>query len=120
MTVDTLDPESLVRRFFDVFNDQTPQQFEDIIAPDYLDYGQTPVGVGPEGARTDYQHALKTFGHITYDIDAVVPADDRVAVVRTGHMADRATFQGLSLYRVANGKLAETRHAVVEEKTPTS
>jgi ketosteroid isomerase-like protein len=110
----TPDPESVVRRFFDVFNKQTPEQFDELIAPDYLDYGQTPVGVGPKAARTDYEYALKTFGHITYDLNAVVPGDDRVAVVWTGHMPDNKTFQGLSLYRVSHGRLAETRHAVVE------
>jgi hypothetical protein len=118
--VDKLDPESVVRRFFDVFNNQSPEQFEEIIASDYLDYGQTPVGVGPKGARTDYDYALETFGHITYAINALVPADDRVAVVWTGHMPDSTTFKGLSLYRVADGKLAETRHDVVEENALTS
>ena len=109
-----LDPESVVRRFFDVFNNQTPDQFGDIISSEYIDYGQTPVGIGPKGARTDYDHALKTFGHISYDINSLVPADDRVAVVWTGHMKDDKTFQGLSVYRVVNGQLAETRHALVE------
>ena len=111
---DMSDPESVVRRFFDVFNNETPDQFEALIAPDYLDYGQTPVGVGPKGAHTDYDYALKTFGHITYDINSLVPADDRVEVVWTGHMKDDKTFQGLSVYRVVNGQLAETRHALVE------
>jgi len=96
-----------------VFNDQTPDQFEELIASDYLDYGQTPVGVGPKAAHTDYDYALTTFGHITYDINSLVPADDRVAVVWTGHMNDNTTFQGLSVYRVIDGQLAETRHALV-------
>lgn len=112
--VDAPDPEPVIRGFFDIFNQKTPQQFEEIVASDYLDYGHDPVGVGPQGARDDYDHALKTFGPISYDINALVTADDRVAVVWTGHVKDDQTLQGLSLYRVADGKLAETRHALVE------
>ena len=31
-----------------------PEDFDQYVAPDYVDYGHTPPGIGPAGARDDY------------------------------------------------------------------
>jgi hypothetical protein len=107
-------PDEAVRKFFDCYSNGRPEDFDECVAPDYLDYGHEPPGVGPAGARDDYENAVKMAGGIvTYTIDALVPDGDTVAVAWTGTMPSGATFQGLSLYRVTGGLLRSTRHALI-------
>lgn len=91
-----------------------PERFDDIVSPDYVDYGHTPPGHGPHGARDDYEHAVKIAGGVPeYDIDALVLRDDTVAVAWTGHLPNGSDYRGLSLYQVVGGKVAEVRHAII-------
>ena len=52
-------PEEAVRQFFDCYTNGRPEDFDECVAPDYVDYGHTPPGVGPAGARHDYENAVK-------------------------------------------------------------
>ena len=111
-----MSPEEAVRKFFDCYTDGRPEDFDQCVAPDYADYGHTPPGIGPDGARADYEHAIKQSGGlISYTIDALVADGDTVAALWTGTLPSAATFQGLSLFRVAGGLLRSTRHAVIGE-----
>jgi len=42
-----------------------------------------------------------------YDIDAMVARDDTVAAAWTGHLTNGSIYRGLSLYRVADGRVAK-------------
>jgi hypothetical protein len=107
-------PEDTVREFFAAYSQGHPERFEEIVSPYYVDYGHTPPGHGPQGARDDYEHAVQVTGGVTkYDIDAMVARDDTVAVAWTGHLPNGSDFRGLSLYRVLDGRVAETRHAII-------
>jgi ketosteroid isomerase-like protein len=107
-------PEDAVRKFFDCYTNGRPEDFDECVAPDYVDYGHTPPGIGPAGARDDYEHAVQLVGGlISYTIDALVADDDMVAAVWTGTLPSKATFQGLSLYRATGGLIRSTRHAVI-------
>jgi hypothetical protein len=109
-----LSPEEAVRQFFDCYTSGRPEDFDDCVAPDYVDYGHEPPGNGPSGARDDYENAVKMAGGlITYTIDALVADGDMVAAVWTGILPNGATFEGLSLYRVTGGLLRSTRHALI-------
>jgi hypothetical protein len=46
-----LSPEDVVRKFFDCYINGRPEDFDEVVAPDYLDYGHTPPGRGPGRAR---------------------------------------------------------------------
>jgi ketosteroid isomerase-like protein len=108
-------PEDAVRAFFAAYSEGHPEQFDEIVAPDYADYGHTPPGHGPQGARDDYENAVKFAGGVpVYDIDALVARDDTVAAAWTGRLPDGSRFRGLSLYRVAGGQISETRHALID------
>jgi hypothetical protein len=37
--------------FFDCYTNGRPEDFDQCVAPDYTDYGHTPPGIGPGGAR---------------------------------------------------------------------
>ena len=109
-----LSPEDAVREFFDCYSSGRPEGFEERVAPDYVDYGHEPPGIGPAGARDDYENAVKRAGGlITYTIDALVADGDMVAAVWTGTLPSGSTYQGLSLYRVTDGLLRSTRHALI-------
>jgi SnoaL-like domain len=76
-----MSPEDVVRNFFDYYTNGRPDKFDEVVAPDYIDYGHTPPGRGPGGARDDYENAVKQSGGvIPYTIDAVVVDGD----MRTG------------------------------------
>ena len=108
-------PEDAVRAYFAAYSEGRPEQFDEIVAPDYVDYGHTPPGHGPQGARDDYENAVKFAGGVpVYDIDALVARDDTVAAAWTGRLPDGSRFRGLSLYRVTGGRISETRHALID------
>jgi hypothetical protein len=107
-------PEQAIRAYFAAYSEGHPEKFEEMVSPDYLDYGHTPPGRGPQGARDDYEQAVRRAGGvITYDIDAMVAGGDAVAVTWTGHLPNGSEYSGLSLYRVADGLVSEARHAMV-------
>ena len=114
MGANALTPEDVVRAYFAAYTEGHPERFDELVSADYVDYGHTPPGRGPQGARDDYEHALEiTGGLIRYDIDALVTGDDIVAVVWTGHLANGSDYRGLSLYRVADGRVTEIRQALI-------
>jgi SnoaL-like domain len=109
-----MSPEEAVRKFFDCYTDGRPDDFDACVAPDYIDYGHTPPGIGSAGARDDYEHAIKEVGGpISYTIDALVADGDTVAVAWTGALPNGSTYKGLSLYNAAGGLLRWTRHALI-------
>jgi hypothetical protein len=81
-----LSPEEVVRKFFDCYTNGRPEDFDQVVAPDYLDYGHTPPGRGPGGARDDYQNAVKrTDVVIGSAIDPLAADGDVVAPVGQAH-----------------------------------
>ena len=107
-------PEEAVRKFFDCYSTGHPENFDQCVAPDYLDYGHEPPGRGPDGARDDYDNAVKMIGGVTrYTIDALIPDGDMVAAAWTGTIPSGAEFKGLALYRTSGGLLRSTRNALI-------
>lgn len=119
------DNKAVVRRFYEeVFNQGREEVIDEIISPDYMDYGHEPPGKGSEGAKQDYRGATSVFSNTHYTIDELIATGDRVIVRWTGkyvHSGDFAGIKatgkpvpltGMSIYRVANGQIQETRNAV--------
>jgi SnoaL-like domain len=107
-------PEEAVRKFFDCYTSARPEDFDQVVAPDYVDYGHNPPGRGPDGARDDYEHAIGMVGGvISYAIDALVADGDTVAAAWTGTLPSGAQMRGLSLYQVSGGLIRSTRHALI-------
>ena len=109
-----MSPEEVVRKFFDCYTNGRPEDFDEVVAPDYVDYGQTPPGRGPGGARDNYEDAVKHAGAgIRYTIDALVADGDVVAATWTGTLPSGGEAKGLSLYRTSGGLLRSTRQALI-------
>ena len=110
-----MSPEEVIRKFFDCYTNGRPQDFDEVVAPDYIDYGHTPPGRGPDGARADYENAVKGAGDVSrYTIDALVVDGDMVAADWTGRVNGTPVGRGLSLYRTSDGLLRSTRHTLYE------
>jgi hypothetical protein len=109
--------KAVVERFFSAFNDHTPDVFDEIISPDYVDYGHEPPGRGPQGALDDYNGANAVVGNVEYVIEDMIAEGDRVATRWTATMSrpggdQPLTATGISIYVLANGQITETRHEV--------
>jgi hypothetical protein len=111
----TQDAEQAVRGYFAAYSDGNPDLFDQVVSPEYTDYGHNPPGRGPQGAKDDYEHAVQVVGgQIKYDIDALVARPDgAVAVAWTGHLPNGKQSRGLSLYQVKDKKITEIRHAAI-------
>lgn len=110
-----MSPDEAVRKYFDCYTNGRPEDFKGCVAADYVDYGHTPPGIGPDGARDDYENAVKQAGGlIRYTIDALVADGDIVAVTWTGALPGGGDgMKGLSLYTATGGLLRSTRHALI-------
>jgi len=112
----------VIRRFYDAYNKKDEAILNEVIASDYVDYGHEPPGRGLQGAKSDHQEFTRAFGDARFDIDEMFGADDRVAVRWTVHGPHTGPFAGLSptqkkiavrgisLYRLHDGKITETRN----------
>ena len=57
-------PEDTVRAYFAAYSEGRPDRFDELVSADYVDYGHTPPGRGPQGARDDYEHAIDLAGGV--------------------------------------------------------
>jgi len=117
--------KAVVRRFYEeVFNQGQEAVIDEIISPDYMDYGHNPPGRGIEGAKADFRGGAAYFSNPHFKIDDLIATGDQVVARWTGTLTNTGDFMGvpasgktvtltgISSYRVANGKLLETRNAV--------
>lgn len=113
---------NVVQRFYDAYNKKNEAILNEVIADDYVDYGHEPPGRGLQGAKSDHQEFGRAFEDARFDIDEIFGSDDRVTVrwtvhgTHTGPFAGLAptqkkiTVRGISLYRLRDGKITETRN----------
>ena len=113
-----------VQRFYDAYNKKNEAILSEVITDDYVDYGHEPPGRGVQGAKSDYQEFTRAFADARFDIDEMFGSDDRVVVRWTLHATNtgpweraglsptqkKAVVRGISLYRLRDGKITETRN----------
>jgi predicted ester cyclase len=113
----------IVKRLYEAFNKKNEKIIDEIIANDYVDYGHQPPGRGPQGAKDDFKGFSSAFD-AQFNLDEIIPIEDRVFVRWSGEGTNTGTFlgapatnkkvkfQGMSIYRLRDGKIIETRNAV--------
>jgi steroid delta-isomerase-like uncharacterized protein len=111
-----------VQRFYDAYNDKDAAILNEVIADDYVDYGHEPPGRGLQGAKSDHEEIGRGVADARFDIDEMFGSADRVVVRWTLHGTHSGPFAGLSptqkkiavrgisLYRLRDGKITETRN----------
>jgi steroid delta-isomerase-like uncharacterized protein len=114
----------VVRQFYEAFNIRNERVLDEVIDDDYVDYGMTPPARGKQVAKENFRGLLKAFNPINFDIDEMFSVGDRVVVRWTGrglHVGPfggipatekQATIRGMSIYRLRDGKIFETRNTV--------
>jgi steroid delta-isomerase-like uncharacterized protein len=112
----------VVQRLYDAYNNKDESILDEVIADDFVDYGHEPPGRGVQGAKKDYRGIVGGFSDIRWDIEEMIAADDRIVARWTAHATHTGPFlgvpptqrkivyRGMSLYRLRDGKITETRN----------
>jgi predicted ester cyclase len=115
--------EAIVRRAFDEIAQGDLAVADEIITEDFVRHdlgGTMPDAEGPEGVKRLIAGIRVAFPDIETTLDDVMSGGDRVVVrftARATHKGQfqgiaptgrRATWAGVNIYRVANGKIQET------------
>ena len=120
----------VIQRYFEAYNTKNGAIFDEIIAPEYVDHGQTAFmgspGRGVTGAKSDLKNSLDKFDDLNYVVEAMIASlayPDLVGAYWKGLLKPKSTsdtqqnneiinVSGVSIYRIQNGKMVETWHVV--------
>ena len=79
--------KAIINRYFEAYNTKNDAIFDEIIAPDYIDHGQSAYmgspGRGVAGAKNDLKHLLDKSNDFSYLIEAIVASDSYPDLVGT-------------------------------------
>jgi hypothetical protein len=110
MTDTQTNTETVIEQFNEAFRLRAPEMLEDIIAADCVMEG---VGPAPDGNRwAGYDECLSGWRElvlepsIRFEVEHVDVDGDR-AVIRWRLISDEATFRGVNLMRLRDGKIVE-------------
>ena len=111
------------------YNNKNEAIFDEIIAPEYVDHGQSAYmgspGRGVAGAKNDLKKSLDKLDEFNYVVEAIIASEaypDLVGAYWKGSLTPKSTssdtqktnkiisYRGVSIYRIQNGKMVETWH----------
>jgi hypothetical protein len=79
--------KAIIDRYFEAYNTKNGEIFHEIIAPDYIDHGQSAYmgspGKGVAGAKNDLKNSLDKFDDFSYMIEAMVASEHLPDLVGT-------------------------------------
>ena len=125
--------KAVIQRYFDAYNNKNEGIFDEIIAPDYIDHGQSAYmgspGRGVAGAKNDLKNSLDKLDDLNYVVEAMIASPsypDLVGTYWKGSLTRKKStssdtpqqtnkiinYRGVSIYRIQNGKMVETWHVV--------
>lgn len=123
--------KAIIQRYFEAYNNKDETIFDEIIATDYIDHGQSAYmgspGRGVAGAKNDLKNSLDKLDDLNYLVEAMIASEgypDLVGTYWKGSLKPKADFsdtqqtskiinyRGISIYRIQNGKMVETWHVV--------
>ncbi|MGB6627186.1 MAG: ester cyclase [Nitrososphaeraceae archaeon] len=123
--------KAVIQRYFDAYNNKNEAIFDEIIAPDYIDHGQSAYmgspGRGVAGAKNDLKKSLDKLDDLNYVVESIIASEaypDLVGAYWKGSLTPKSTssdtqqtnkkinYRGVSIYRIQNGKMIETWHVI--------
>jgi predicted ester cyclase len=123
--------KAIIQRYFEAYNNKNEAILDEIIAPEYVDHGQSAYmgspGIGVAGAKHDLRNSLDKLKEFNYVVEAMIASEaypDLVGAYWKGSLTPKATssdtqqankiisYRGVSIYRIQNGKMVETWHVV--------
>jgi predicted ester cyclase len=122
--------KAIIDRYFEAYNTKNCEIFDEIIAPEYVDHGQSAYmgspGKGVAGAKRDLKYSLDKLDDLNYVVEAMIASEaypDLVGAYWKGSLIPKAiysdtkqttnrtiSYRGVSIYRIQNGKIIETWH----------
>ena len=71
--------KTIINRYFEAYNSRNEAIFDEIIAPDYIDHGQTAYmgspGIGVAGAKNDLKNSLDKFDEFNYVVEEMIASE---------------------------------------------
>jgi hypothetical protein len=124
--------KAIIQRYFEAYNNKDEAIFDEIIAPEYVDHGQSAYmgspGRGVAGAKNDLKNSLDKLDDLNYVVEAMIASPgypDLVGTYWKGSLTPKKStsdtsqqinkiinYRGVSIYRIHNGKMVETWHVV--------
>ena len=110
--------KAIIQRYFEAYNSKNETIFDEIIAPDYIDHGQSAYmgspGRGVAGAKNDLKNSLDRFDDLNYVVEAMIASPvytDLVGAYWKGSLTPKSTsdnqqtnkiinYRGVSIYRI--------------------
>ena len=122
--------KAIIQRYFEAYNNKNEAIFDEIIAPDYIDHGQSAYmgspGKGVAGAKNDLKNSMDKLDDLSYVVEALIASPsypNLVGAYWKGSLTPKSTsdtnktnkiinYRGVSIYRIQNEKMVETWHVV--------
>jgi predicted SnoaL-like aldol condensation-catalyzing enzyme len=122
--------KAIIQRYFEAYNTKNEAIFDEIIAPNYIDHGQSAYmgspGLGVAGAKNDLKNSLDKLDDLNYVVEAMIASEaypDLVGTYWKGSLTPKSTsdtqqtntiinYRGVRIYRIYNEKMVETWHVV--------
>jgi hypothetical protein len=122
--------KAIIQRYFDSYNNKNETIFDEIISPDYIDYGQSAYmgspGRGIDGAKNDLRYSLDKLDDLNYVVEDMIASPaypDLVGTYWRGTLIPKSTsnnqqaekiinYRGISMHRIQNSKMVETWHVI--------
>ena len=121
--------KAVIQRYFEAYNTKNEAIFDEIIAREYVDHGQSAYmrspGTGVAGPKRDLKYSLDKLDDLIYVVEAMIASEaypDLVGAYWKGSLIPKAiysdtkqtnrtiSYRGVSIYRIQNGKMIETWH----------
>jgi hypothetical protein len=71
--------KAVIQRYFEAYNNKDESIFDEIIAPEYVDHGQSAYmgspGIGVAGAKRDLRYSLNKLDDLNYIVEAIIASE---------------------------------------------
>ena len=91
--------KAIINRYFEAYNTKNDAIFDEIIALDYIDHGQSAYmgspGRGVAGAKNDLKKSLDKLVDLNYVVEAIIASEaypDLVGAYWKGTLTPKSTF----------------------------